>query len=426
MSYGTHDLLVRGIAAAKAKEMAEARRYLEWALSTDADPDQKIEIWWWLSEISTDPGEQRKLMEDILANRPTESRARRRIAILDGRLKPEEIIDPGHLPAPVPAERAVNVDRFTCPKCGGRMTYTPDGQSLTCEYCETQQNLKRSQFVDVEEQDFVLALSTARGHQAPAAFQTFLCQGCGTSFLLSASDLTLTCPYCDSAYVVRQEQKSEFITPGGVVPFKIDKNHAVKAIRDWLHNSFSEKNVQVGRGTALYLPAWTFDIGGELNWRGYKQQNRREQAKLEAISGSQPVLINDLIIPATMHLSKTCQAELLQFDLSALVPYDDRFLANWPAETYQVSAADASLEARRLALQRGQAELRASLDQPVNDLVILPAGLAVESFRLVLLPVWLTHFTFEERRYEGVINGHSGSVRAEKPANIVARWLGLG
>jgi len=426
MSYGTHDLLVRAIAAAKAKEMAEARRYLEWALSTDADLDQKIEIWWWLSEISTDPVEQRSLMEDILANRPTESRARRKIAILDGRLKPEEIIDPDHLPAPVAAERAVNVDRFTCPKCGGRMTYTPDGQSLTCEYCETHQNLKRSQYVGVEEQDFVLALSTARGHQAPTAFQTFICQGCGASFLLSASDLTLTCPYCDSAYVVRQEKKSDFITPGGVVPFRIDKNQAVKALRDWLQTNLGDKNVQMGRGAALYLPAWTFDIGGELNWRGYKQQNRREQPKLESISGSQPVLINDLIIPATTRLSETCTAELLRFNLSALVPYDDRFLANWPAETYQISAADASLEARRLALQRGQAELRAALDQPVDELVILPAGLAVESFRLVLLPVWLTHYTHEERRYTVVINGHSGAVRAEKPANIVARWFGLG
>lgn len=424
MSKGTRDLLVRGIAAAKSKEAAEARRYLEWALTTDADIDQKIEAWWWLSEISTDPREQRNFVEDILANRPGDGRARRKIAILDGRLKPDEIVDPDHLPAPPTGEQAVGADRFICPQCGGRMTFTPDGQSLVCEYCESRQTLKRAQPAGVAEQDFVLALSTARGHQAPSAFQTFLCQGCGASFLLAAQQLSLTCPYCNSAYVVRQEGTREFIPPGGVIPFQVDENRARLALRDWLRENLDGQQVRVSRGVAIYLPAWTFDIGGEIGWRGFKPQRRRQESP-EALSGSYPVMINDLLIPATTRLSPTCLAELAQFDLTALVSYDERFLANWPAETYQLSAADASLEARRLALQRTQAEVRAAIGQPVNDLTILPARLAVESFRLVLLPVWLTHYTCEERSYEVVINGHTGAVRAEKPAGGVMRWLGL-
>lgn len=424
MSEGTRDLLVRGIAAAKSKEAPEARRYLEWALTTDADIDQKIEAWWWLSEISADPREQRNLVEEILANRPTDARARRKIAILDGRLKPDEVVDPDHLPAPRTGEQAVGADRFVCPQCGGRMTYTPDGQSLTCEYCESRQSVQPSQPAGADEQDFVLALSTARGHQVPAAVQTFLCQGCGASFLLPAQQLSLTCPYCNSAYVVRQEGVREYVTPGGVIPFRVDENRARQVLRDWLREHLGDQRVRVTRGVAIYLPAWTFDIGGEIDWRGFKPQKRRQEPP-EAVSGGYPVMINDLLIPATTRLSQTCLAELSQFDLSALAPYDERFLANWPAETYTLSAADASLEARRLALQRVQAEVRSALGQPVNDLVILPARLAVESFRLILLPVWLTHYACEERSYEVVINGHTGAVRAEKPAGAVARWLGL-
>jgi uncharacterized CHY-type Zn-finger protein len=425
MSEGTRDLLIRGVAAAKSREAGEARRYLEWALTTDADLDQKLEAWWWLSEISNDPAEQRRLIEEILANRPTDSRARRKLAILNGQLQADEIVDPDHLPVKNTGEQAVNVNRFTCPQCGGRMTFTPDGQSLICEYCESRQNLKRPQPVEVAEQDFVLALSTARGHQAPTAFQTFHCQGCAVDFLLSAEQLTLTCPYCESAYVIRQEEKREYIAPAGVIPFRVDENTARKALSGWLRENLGDRKVRVMRGVALYLPAWTFDIGGEITWRGFKPQKRRQPLP-EAIHGSRPVLINDLLIPATTRPSETCLAELSHFDLTALVPYDERFLANWPAETYQLSAADASLEARRLALQREQGRLRFDLDQPVNDLVILPDRLAVECFRLVLLPVWLTHYIYEERRYEVVINGHSGAVRAEKPASGMVRWLGLG
>lgn len=105
MSY-SRDLLVHGIAAAKAKEFDEARRYLERALNTDPDFDQRSEIYGGGTEqISTDPVEQRRLVEDILANQPTESRARRKIAILDGRLKPDKIVDPDRIPAPAAGER---------------------------------------------------------------------------------------------------------------------------------------------------------------------------------------------------------------------------------------------------------------------------------------------------------------------------------
>ena len=68
------------------------------------------------------------MLESILANDPTEARARRKLAILDGKLKPDEIVDPDHLAQPPPdTQEANDPKRFICPKCGGRMTYTPDG-----------------------------------------------------------------------------------------------------------------------------------------------------------------------------------------------------------------------------------------------------------------------------------------------------------
>jgi Tfp pilus assembly protein PilF len=43
MSDGARDLLVRGIAAAKAGERDEARHYLEWALRQEPSSDEQIE-----------------------------------------------------------------------------------------------------------------------------------------------------------------------------------------------------------------------------------------------------------------------------------------------------------------------------------------------------------------------------------------------
>ena len=59
MSDSARDLLVRGIAAAKAQDTDQARFYLEWVLRTDASREQKIKAWLWLSEVSEDPDEKR-------------------------------------------------------------------------------------------------------------------------------------------------------------------------------------------------------------------------------------------------------------------------------------------------------------------------------------------------------------------------------
>jgi len=54
--------------------------------------------------------------------------------------------------------------------------------------------------------------------------------------------------------------------------------------------------------------------------------------------------------------------EVSHFNLDALVAYDPYYLAGWPAETYQVSPADASLLARqRVAMARFQVAGRPSL-----------------------------------------------------------------
>jgi len=92
MSEEAQTLLISGIASVKAKEYAEARHYLEWMLRIDADPEQCMEAWYWLSEISTDTDEKHFWLEKMLAYNPGEPRARRNLAVLQGRLNPAEIV----------------------------------------------------------------------------------------------------------------------------------------------------------------------------------------------------------------------------------------------------------------------------------------------------------------------------------------------
>jgi DNA-directed RNA polymerase subunit RPC12/RpoP len=422
MSDGARDLLIRGIAAAKANDIEEARRYLERALNNDPDPDQRVQACLYLNEISSDPAEARGYLEDVLAFSPGNAEARRRLAILDGRLKPTEVVDPDRLTTKTASEPvSTSADRFTCPRCGGRMTYTPDGSSLMCEYCESRQRLHPPAGASsgTQEDDFILAMATARGHLRPVQQQTFTCGGCGASFLLPPEKLSLTCPYCGSTYVISQPETRELIAPTALIPFVLDSDRAENALAAWLARIAD--GLQTPKLTGMYTPAWLFDLGGELGWRARRyDNNRREWVEEE---GTQPLLLHDILVPASSRLPEPCAALLYRFDLGRLVPYDERYLADWPAETYQIALGDASLSARQLALNRQRERIQSEIPFAVHDLVLDSSRMTVETYRLALLPLWLGRYQIDGTDYPLVVNGQTGEVGGSRPAEGLGGWL---
>ena len=278
MSDGTRDLLIRGLAAMRAGDHLEARRYMEWVLRLDPDDQQRIEAWLALAELSSDPVEKRNYLEEVLARDTGEARARRALAILDGKLKVEDIVDPDRVAQPVvEVEQATGARRFICPQCGGRMTFKPDGKTLTCEYCETRQSLSIPRQMSEQAnagEDLPIAMATASGHLRPAARRTFTCQGCGMAFVLPPQQLTLTCPHCASAYVV-DAGEVETILPNGVIPFGVDEPQAKRLLRAWLERNKLLNGARVTSGAAVYVPVWAFDLSGSIGWRGMRQGERK-------------------------------------------------------------------------------------------------------------------------------------------------------
>ncbi len=448
MSDSARDLLSRGIAAAKAHERDEARFYLERALRTDADRQQKAQAWLWLSEITDDPAEKRNCLEHALAFEPSNVLARRGLAIVDGRLDPAEIVDPDRLPATSQEEpsRSVKMQRFVCQRCGGKMGFKPDSKSLQCQYCDFEQTLfaAMTEGAMVQEHDFVVAMATAKGHARPVGMQPFTCQGCGATFLLGSTILSLTCPYCGSAHVVRLTETRRLIPPEGLIPFAVSQQDARRAFHQWMDKKGMRDEVKVSPLRGLYLPAWTFDLSGEIRWQCYTYRDEgigidtggiqltlpgsRRSRKLVREEGSHLVYENDILVPA----SHTLPPELLveragNSPLSDVIAYDEAYLADWPAEIYEISVSDASLVARRRALDKARhfitTRVNATLGY-VKDLHFNTSGLVVESFKLILIPGWTARYRYEDTIYRVLVDGQTGEVRAQEPRSWLRKLFG--
>ena len=186
----------------------------------------------------------------------------------------------------------------------------------------------------------------------------------------------------------------------------------------WLESNHikPEKQVDVPRG--VYLPLWTFDLGGGIDYVGEiadeGEANFGSEQTGIRVNNCYPVQVNDLPIPASRKLSAVFLKLVPTFELRGIKPYDARYLANWPAEVYDIPMAEASLDARSQCYSHYKRDLP-NLLTPMQLISTSSAKMTVESFRLNLLPVWVTELPFGGREHLVLINGQNGSVKSDLP-----------
>ncbi len=426
------ELLRTGIIEAKSGSKDSARRYLDRAIYMARTHDVLAEAWFWMSEVVDNKEEKRKALENCLSHDLRHARARRSLAILDGTLKTEDVIDPNKLPEAPQDLRNADAQRFMCPKCGGRMSFAPDGSNaLVCDYCTTQNALGVNKKKN-EEKDFLIAMATMKGHGKPLQEQAFHCNGCGAEFILPPEQISASCAYCNSPHVVSLEKTKDLLAPDSILPFAIDQKQAVKHLITWVEQNHFKPEKQVELPRAIYLPLWTFDVGGSIAYTGEMIETKneflggREQRKIIRVSDEYPIIVNDYPIPASRKASAVFFELLPSFNLKNLKAYDPRYLAGFLAEIYDVPMADASLDARSMTYKKYKDDLP-SLTGVTNIINASSAKLMIDSFKLNLLPVWMTELPLNGQQHLLLINGQNGQVESsadDSTESGLFSWLG--
>jgi hypothetical protein len=226
--------------------------------------EERLEALYWLNEASDDANKKRMWRD--LTRWPTDYRARRSLAILEGRLDPQAIINPDQ-PLPISDENGeAAAQRFVCSNCGGRLVYTPDGQSLTCEFCDRQEVLlSQAEPARVETNDeFTVAMATSQGHSHPVTIRSFECHACGAKYLLAPQILSTNCPYCASIYVLDTSESNPILPPNQIIPFKINLSRAEAILEAWFVSRRIPARSQAAVLQGRYLPVWNFSLSGSV------------------------------------------------------------------------------------------------------------------------------------------------------------------
>jgi hypothetical protein len=293
------------------------------------------------------------------------------------------------------------------------MTYTANGQSLSCEFCETRQLLSNplSSSERVPESDFHVALATKRGHSQSLWSHAVTCQGCSAILILEPGQLSQTCPYCSTPYALDQVEDYEIVSPDGILPLQLTEEQAGSIFSAWLLSELPDFTSRVISFNSLIFQC------GPLIWEGRyfgTARSRKTGSGFRWMVRRSSILMTYRSSPLAVY-RKNCFTCWISYDFSKMVDFDRRYLTGIKAQNYQISAADASLHARKIALDHQRRQVLSRIDSQISSFRMDSSKMIVESFRLVLIPAGLVLYEIEDQRYQGLISGQSGAVAAQKP-----------
>ncbi len=275
------------------------------------------------------------------------------------------------------------------------------------------------------------------------------CGGCGAEVVLPDGVTADRCSFCDNPVV--QAEPRQLIQPKAVLPFRVTRRDAEAAFSRWLKTRWFAPNDLRLRAhedalDGVYIPFWTFDAETESYYSGQRgdhyyveevrrvMQNgratsrtvRQRRTRWTPASGVVWRHFDDVLISGSETLPARLVSELTPWDFEALVPYDERYLAGFRAECYQVDLEQAFGRAKKdmeRAIRRACADDIGGDEQRV--LSVSTQHYRV-TFKHLLLPLWISAYRYGPKTYRILINARTGEVQGHRPYSPLKIALAIG
>ncbi len=344
--------------------------------------------------------------------------------------------------APAPEETHEETQSFTCQHCGGAITYSAKEQVLTCPYCGQRQDLAAEQVGRAApEFEFTLETMSKARYGLGEKRREIVCEACGAVVSVAPDQLTDTCAFCGSNRVLaRDAVPAAALRPSALVPFSIDGDRLQTLTREWLQQGWMHppalRDARLLRDIAgIYLPHWTFDTRVQAAWQaevGYERTERyrrggewhtRTVIDWRRESGRVLLPIDDHLVVGTVLVSRKVLQKVMPFDLTALVAYEPGYLAGWQAKLYDIPLQEAWRQAKEEIREKAHQACYDDIHSSHVRAFTMVLDFADESWRHILLPVYLASYRFEGRPFQLMINGQTGKVAGQKPVAWLRVWL---
>ncbi|MFV0565519.1 MAG: DNA helicase PriA [Flavobacteriaceae bacterium] len=327
-----------------------------------------------------------------------------------------------------------------CTNCGAELLYAPGTTTLACEYCGNTESIEPAAdtFEELELKPYLEALGSQTHSELINMLQ---CKNCGANQHIEDHYKSLHCIYCSMPLIIEDTKKEEWILPGAVLPFQINHDKAHQIFKRWVDglwfapNNLKKAALDPDLTRGLYLPYWTFDAQlyadytgqrgdyyyvnvpytTQVNGKSVTRTRQERRTRWTYASGNISGFVDDTLVKASNQKKGQIPSNIARWNLKLLQPFNSSYLSGFVTEKYTISLKDGHLtsndQARNIATNWACRDIGGDTQRVTS----LDMTLTNETFKHILLPVYISSYTFKGKPYSFFINGENGAVSGQRP-----------
>lgn len=320
----------------------------------------------------------------------------------------------------------------SCDTCGAPMTYQPSSNALVCEYCGSKKSIEKGSNL-IQERDF---LGFMQNYEKENFTMTKVveCNTCHAQSTVNEQVKSMRCPYCSTPFVERNIHEERYIQPEYIAPFVVDKSQVAGLLQGWIKGLwFAPNKIQRGLFAAehlsgVYVPFWTYDMQTYTQYKGERGdayyvtvgsgENKRRERRISwtNVRGTVTHFYDDILISG----NKTLKSDLLQslsssWNPKAIQPIKADYLKGFITEKYQIDIKEAYDVAKRIVSEQERERVRRHIGGDQQRIHQVNTDLSQITFKHILLPLYVSSFSYKNKQYTYYVNGVTGKITGEQP-----------
>lgn len=353
------------------------------------------------------------------------------------------------------------VTNYKCPACTGPLHFEGSTGKLECEYCGSKYEVAEIEALYAEKdkeaaQAKASAEEKARQEAQQAAgeetqwdsssmgsdwgadgerMKAYSCPSCGAELICDETTAATSCPYCGNPTIV-PGQFSGVLKPDFVIPFKLDKEAAKRALKEHykgkrlLPSAFAKEN-HIEEIKGVYVPFWLFDGEADADVRFEATRSHTHTTSSERVTTTEHFMVHRagtvqferVPVDASSKMPDDHMDSIEPFDYGELKPFSTAYLPGYLADKYDVtveaSAQRADLRAENTAVAAMAASAKGyETCVPVEKHIFLRRG----KVQYALLPVWMLNTKWNGKEYLFAMNGQTGKLVGDLPVSMGKFW----
>ena len=364
---------------------------------------------------------------------------------------------------------ATQITNYQCPACTGPLHFVGESGRLECDYCGSsfdiaemeafyaEKETKAAEAAQKREETEAAQKSAEAEEQQTAAdgsdwdasglsedwgmdavgMKAYCCPSCGAELLCDATTAATSCPYCGNPSVL-PGQFAGILKPDFVLPFKLSKEDAIKALKKHylkkplLPSAFSKAN-HLEQIKGVYVPFWMYDgkASGSVRFHA-TTVHKYTSGDYEITETSHydvrragSIAFEKIPVDASSKMPDDYMDSIEPYDYTELKPFSTAYLPGFLADKYDVSVEDS----RNRADRRCAGSLADALEKTVTSYASCKE--TARSIQLkrgkvhyALLPVWVLNTRWEGKDFLFAMNGQTGKLVGNLPVST-KRVIGL-